>query len=61
MHTTMLGNIGPPYAIMPSYITAFQSSPVRIYNKSPSEMNKKEFNRQREGDLINTINRNAKQ
>lgn len=30
MHTTMLGKIGPPYAMMPSYITAFQSSPVRI-------------------------------
>ena len=30
MHTTMLGKMGPPYAMMPSYITAFQSSPVRI-------------------------------
>lgn len=30
MQTTMLGKMGPPYAMMPSYITAFQSSPVRI-------------------------------
>lgn len=30
MHTTMLGKMGPPYAMMPSYMTAFQSSPVRI-------------------------------
>ena len=25
--------LGPPYAIIPSYITAFQSSPVMIYVK----------------------------
>lgn len=30
MQTIMPEDDGPPYAIMPSYITAFQSSPVRI-------------------------------
>jgi len=30
MQTIMPDDDGPPYAIMPSYITAFQSSPVRI-------------------------------
>lgn len=28
--TIIPGNTGPPYAMMPSYITTFQSSPVRI-------------------------------
>lgn len=32
MHTNMPGKDGPPYAMMPSYITEFQSSPVRIYS-----------------------------
>lgn len=30
MQTSMPGKDGPPYAMMPSYITEFQSSPVRI-------------------------------
>lgn len=32
MQTSMPGKEGPPYAMMPSYITEFQSSPVKIYN-----------------------------
>ncbi len=42
MHTTMLGKIGPPYAMMPSYITAFQSSPVRICKESPPKRTEKD-------------------
>lgn len=30
MQTNMPGKDGPPYAMIPSYITEFQSSPVRI-------------------------------
>lgn len=30
MQTSMPGKAGPPYAMMPSYITEFQSSPVSI-------------------------------
>lgn len=29
----MPGKEGPPYAMIPSYITEFQSSPVKIYNQ----------------------------
>lgn len=32
MQTSMPGKEGPPYAMIPSYITEFQSSPVKIYN-----------------------------
>lgn len=31
MQTIIPGKLGPPYAMIPSYITEFQSSPVRIY------------------------------
>lgn len=32
--TIIPGNMGPPYAMIPSYITTFQSSPVRICTHS---------------------------
>lgn len=31
MQTTIPEEAGPPYAMMPSYITVFQSSPVKIW------------------------------
>lgn len=44
MHTTMLGKMGPPYAMMPSYMTAFQSSPVRICEEEGEPQVKREMN-----------------